>query len=403
MNERQAYAFEQIKEGNNILLTGSSGTGKSYLLKYVKNWANTSDYNIAICSTTGSSALLINGKTLHSYLGIGLAKKSPSQLYEDLRKKNIKILQRILKLDILVIDEISMVDTLFFEKVNEFLQIVRENNLYFGGIQLIFSGDFCQLPPVNGDYCFKSDIWKNMNIQVILLTKIMRQDDPEFIDILEKLKWGNCTPEIIKKLKTLKKTVFPDDGIEPTILYCKNVDVDSINIQKYNLLLENNPDRKLYKTYYSNTSVGIKYWAQSLKIPETVDLCIGAQVMVTWNVDLENDIANGSRGIVIKVNKTDILIRLINGREVLIPYVSVEDDGFEVSFMPLKLAYAITIHKSQGATIDRLIINIEDCFADGQAYVAISRARNLENMKIVGAIKASVFKCNKDVYDFYHT
>lgn len=396
MNEKQKEAFDLVTSRKNLFISGSAGTGKSFTLKYVQKWAWKNHINLALTSTSGNSALLIGGRTIHSYLSIGLARKTAEQLYEDVINKNPHTVRKINMLDVLVIDEISMMDHILFGKINSFLKLVRKNDLEFGGIQVLFMGDFCQLPPINGDYCFKSESWDKLNIETIMLTQIMRQNDSEFIDILEELRWGKCTADIRRKLKQLKNTIFPDDGILPTVLYSKNVDVDNINSSEYSNLLKSNPDRKIFKTTTSN-----KYWSQSLKIPETVDVCVDAQVMVTWNIDLDNNIANGSRGVVIGFSKNSVNIKLISGDIVNIPYVTIDDQNMSCTFMPLKLAWATTIHRSQGQSIDRLIINIQDVWENGQAYVAISRARDMKYIKIEGDVKSKCFKCSADVIKFY--
>jgi ATP-dependent DNA helicase PIF1 len=402
MNEKQLEAFNLIISGENIFLSGAAGCGKSYMLTYLKNYWHKNRINALITATTGSASLLISGKTIFSALGIGLGKKAATILYEDIKKKNKKLIQKISLIEVLVIDEISMMDAELFDKINEILQLIRKNHSLFGGLQVVLLGDFAQLPPINGKYCFLSNSWKIMNIITIELTQIMRQqNNEEFIKMLQELRWGNCTTDIIKELKKLKNTEFPQDNIKPTLLYCKNVDVDTINNHEYKLLLSNNPRYKLFNTNYCNNLPSVKYWAQSLKIPESVELCEGAQVMVTWNIDLENGIANGTRGIVDSFTNTGVNIITTNKNKVLITYISVEDEGLKLHFMPLRLAWATTIHKSQGCTIDRVIINIEDSWDYGQSYVALSRARSMSDIKIIGEVKSKSFKCSKDVKEFY--
>lgn len=401
MNEKQQYAYDKVLEGDNVFISGSGGTGKSWILSEIRKWAIQNHVKLQITSTSGASAILCGGRTINSFLGIGLATKSAKALYEDVCCKQPHLIKTLQMLDILAIDEISMMSAELFDKISEFLKLIRKNNKPFGEIQLILLGDFCQLPPINGKYCFKADTWKLLNMETIMLTQIMRQNNEEFIFILEELRFGRCNSDIRRRLRLLRDTEFPDDGIKPTILYCKNVDVDAINNHEYNLLLADNPIRREYKTTYASHI--IKNWAKS--VPEIVDLCVGAQVMVTWNINVAMEIANGSRGVIMELNKSSVNIKLVNGNTVNIPYVTIPMDDTQkhltCTFMPLRLAWATTIHKSQGATLDRIIINIEDAFDYGQSYVAISRARNISDIKIIGAIKSSFFKCSNEVLDFY--
>lgn len=403
MNPEQQDAFQKVLDGENVFVSGSAGVGKSYLVEHIKEWAHKNNVNIAVTATTGNAAILIGGRTIHSYFGLGLAKKSAELLYTEVRLKNKKALARARDTELLVIDEVSMMDAEFMDKLNEFLQLCRGNKTPFGGVQAVFTGDMAQLPPVNGKYCFKSNAWKAMNFSLVCLKTVMRQKgDIDFIEILEQLRWGRCTPQIRKKLLVLKNTEFPDDGIKPTVLYCKNVDVDAINQGEFNKLKSNGNRFNTYKTMYSNDVA--KAWANTQKLPEQVELCEGAQVVMTWNVDVEAGLGNGSRGVVIGVSPSGVKMKLTDGRIVDVTYITIksdENDHITAKFVPLRLAWALTSHRSQGMSIDRIIINIEDCWDSGQAYTMISRCKNMNSVKIVGDIRASSFKCSKDVLEFY--
>jgi ATP-dependent exoDNAse (exonuclease V) alpha subunit len=403
MNAEQKRAFERVANGENLFITGSGGTGKSYCLRHIVKWARDQRIELGVTASTGTAAYLIRGRTLHSFLGIGLAKKSADELAEKCKHYTISKLRNI---ELLIIDEISMIDEILFDKISKFLSIIRGSSKPFGGIQLILCGDFAQLPPTQGRYCFLSSVWNRANIEIVQLTKMMRQhEDHVFQKMLAELRWGMCSSDSIKLLKRLRKTKFEErsDGIVPTVLYSMNVDVDTINSTKYKELLEKGAKQYLYNTKGSTSGL---YWANSIKIPENVELCVGAQVVLTWNIAQESGLINGSRGIVVAINKIGPTVRFANGQEVLVEMQKIEndDDGSKTcwcSFMPLKLAYALTIHKSQGMTLDLVVIDLGDSiFEYGQAYTAISRARSLACIKLLD-FKASSFKTHPDVLKFY--
>jgi ATP-dependent DNA helicase PIF1 len=235
----------------------------------------------------------------------------------------------------------------------------------------------------------------------------MRQEKDEYFKhILEELRWGLCKKDTLKVLRSLKNTSFKN-GIIPTILYSTNVDVDAVNNGKYNELVEGGASRHVYKTTYSSSQEA-KSWASSIKIPEKIDMCVGAQVVLTWNVSQDDGLVNGSRGVVTAVTPSGPLVKFVSGIEVAIdpikitPEDSNDDKDIWVSFVPLKLAYALTIHKSQGMTLDAVVIDLGDSiFEYGQAYVAISRARSLASIRVL-SVKSASFRTHKDVVAFYN-
>jgi ATP-dependent DNA helicase PIF1 len=403
MNAEQLLALNAVKRRQSIFLSGSAGTGKSFTLGEIIRWAHSEKLEIGVTASTGCAAYLIRGRTIHSYLGIGLAKKTARELAEYVKSKKPFIVAKIKGLDILVIDEISMISSELMDKISEFLSIITGNPKPFGGIQIVLTGDFAQLKSVDGKYCFHSAEWKRANIENVVLTQIMRQDKDEvFKRMLEELRWGLCTKESLKLLRSLKHTVFKN-GIIPTILYSTNIDVDTVNQRKYTDLLENGARQQSYKTTYSS-SYASKSWASSIKIPEKTDVCVGAQVVLTWNVSQDDGLINGSRGVVTALTPKGPQVKFVSGLEVVIEPVKIlqdEDVDTWVSFIPLKLAYALTIHKSQGMTLDAVIIDLGDSiFEYGQAYTALSRARSLDSIRII-SVKRESFKTHKEVVEFY--
>lgn len=402
MNQEQKLAFKLVKDGKNVFITGPGGTGKSYTLLEIVNWARNSGIEIAITASTGCAAYLIRGRTLHSYLGIGLAKKTPKELAEFIMYKRPFIATKLRALKILIIDEVSMISDTLLSKISEFLSIIRRSPKPFGNLQLVLCGDFCQLPNIEDDYCFKSDEWTRANITMVELTKMMRQiKDLDFRKILAELRFGNCTIEAYKMLKDTKHNNIHKNGILPTILYSMNIDVDKINIAKFNELIQNGAVKQSYKTTASQSG---KNWATSIKIPETIDLCIGAQVVLTWNIAQDDGLINGSRGVITRFAPTGLYVRFVDGEERLIESIKInqeDDESTWIKFVPLKLAFALTVHKSQGMTLDAAILDLgESIFEFGQAYTALSRVRDLKSVKIV-SLKRSSFKVAESVKDFY--
>jgi ATP-dependent exoDNAse (exonuclease V) alpha subunit len=405
LNFEQESALNAFKTGKNIFLTGPAGTGKSVTLNKIKEYCIHSSKQFGITATTGTAAFILGGKTLHSYLGIGLAKESAEEIFKFVRYKLKHIAERLRECQVLIIDEISMLDAALFDKISDYLKYIRKNNKPFGGLQLVLTGDFCQLEPVSGDYCFKASEWEKLNLKTVYLHKLIRQDgDILFQNILSKVRYGKCTPKTFELLSKLKDKEFGE--IKPTILYPRNFDVDKINKLESDKLIESGAKKQEYKLEYpkSKNKDKTQRWIKSLDIPEEVTFCVGDQVVVTTNVDQEEGIVNGTRGVVLDVKARSVLIKRINSEQVWIKYytsTNAEDSNLSVSYIPLKLAYALSIHKSQGMTLDAIEIDIgSKIFAAGQAYTALSRAQSLSSVKIK-SISMSSFIVNPDVLIFY--
>tara|TARA_B100000161_G_scaffold265296_1_gene240888 strand:+ start:1273 stop:2529 length:1257 start_codon:yes stop_codon:yes gene_type:complete len=410
LNEEQKIAYNFMCSGLNIFITGGGGVGKSALLNYYIKRNKKNKYNIGITSTTGTSSILINGTTIHSYLGIGTGKKDVDSICDKINN-NRYIKKRWLKLKTLIIDEISMLSANFFDKLEEIARKVRNNDKPFGGIQLILSGDFCQLSPVDSsNFCFEAKCWCFCVDKIVYLTKIIRQDNIIFQDCLSKIRLGEVNDNIKSLLDSrLNVELTNSFGIEPTKLFSKNFLVDSTNLSQLKKLCQKN---KIYN-YKMTTDFDPKIKGKYIKlIPalEILQLCKGCQVMLTYNLDLNNHLVNGSRGVVTDFsNKNGNLIprvKFLNGIEIDIDFNTwkIEEEGKIIGVInqiPLKLGYAFSIHKAQGCSLDYAILDLSDLFDYGMAYVALSRVRNLEGLSIL-SINWNKIKANPKAIEFYN-
>jgi len=396
LNKEQKYAVECVMNGNNILLTGSAGTGKSYTIKYIMECLRNNNKKYAVTATTGTAAVIIGGQTLHSFLGLGLGTGSTKEIFNNLLK-NKKKFENILKIDTLIIDEVSMLDKDLFEKISQLLCMIKMTDIHFGNIQLILIGDFCQLAPVKGQYCFLSELWNKINIKVILLEKLIRQsEDLLFQNILRIVRKGKCTDKIINVLNKLRDTEF-ENGIIPTKLYPINVNADKINIIEIEKLKSMG---YISKTYFANSSIDM----EKERDKYLIELTLNSQIIIIRNISIENSLVNGTRGVIKHLDDDFIIICDVEGNTHKINYYTDIFNNNSKSFinhMPVRICYALSIHKSQGMTIDALELDLgPNIFTCGQSYTALSRAKNLNSIRIIDVDKNS-FKTNIYVKEFY--
>lgn len=419
MNPEQTAAYAAAKAGRSVLITGASGVGKSFTIKAITQWLHRGNIPHGVTATTGCAALLLKGTTIHSFLGIGLANKPVSELVRDTTQKHqsrrhgknqVSVYDRIMKLRCLIIDEISMMNDALFDTISAYLSALRSRPEPFGGIQLILCGDLYQIPPVTGKFFFCSSVWKQIqaDMQVFDLKQAQRHSgDQVFARIVQKLRMGNCDSACLQALKATESNTF-SGGIQPTILYTKNIDVDVINKHELGKLVDAGAPSKEYFMQTSSSLAG-KAWASSCKVPESVILCEGAQVMLTWNLDLDKMLCNGSRGVVIELTNDGVLVQFKGAQTpTMIPSVRIEhpdNKDIWITYMPLKLAYALTVNKSQGATLDAAVIDMDIGYTSadfiyGKFYTAVSRVRSLDSIIIRNAQKR-LFIAHPDVKQFY--
>lgn len=484
-----------VHKGENVFFTGSAGTGKSVVLRLLVQelYRRHGLVNVGVTASTGLAACNIGGQTVHKFLSIGLGTGSPQDLANKI-KRNGAAKKRWATLAVLVIDEILMIDGKLFTKIDEVAKILRNNQKPFGGIQIVCSGDFFQLPPVSKDqqsqFCFQSPSWSRAMTRTVTLTKVFRQKgDNELIDMLNALREGALNDNMIGKFHSLRRKVTYNDGIEPTELFPTRQEVKRSNETRLHLL----PGQlHTYTARDSESDPNLKRLFDNLMCEEKVELKEGAQVMYLKNY-VDNIVVNGSIGTVVGfmpeefwglvcsvfkmaelidptpeflltlrllsglVGRTDysdeqkamfqeipldwrpkvtrlaheafqipatkeklpvvnfktansftiILVRreefsVDPGRMSRMPGGATKPDKMVREQLPLLLAWAISIHKAQGQSIDRLRVDLRRTFEKGQVYVALSRATNKEHLEVVNFDHRRI-TVSREVKEFYKT
>lgn len=388
----QDLALNILKTGVNVFLSGSAGTGKSYTLnKYIAHLKK-NRVRYAITASTGIAASHLKGTTLHSWCGMGVRDELSESDLEKIKKKKIALSDTA----VLFIDEISMLHSKQLNMLNQILKFCRESNEPFGGIQLVVCGDFFQLPPVekginsgSKKFCFMSDSWVQADFSICYLTKQYRQNGDALTTILNQIRDNTVTDESLQLLRDTKYNML--EGGDITKLYTHNEDVDRINMAHLSRI-----DNKAYshKVEFSGPLTICEMIMRQSRIPEIFDYKVGALVMFTKNNE-EMGYCNGSTGVITGVYNDDELgempvVKLTTGGQIMVEpesWAILDDSGEEIASViqiPLRLAWSITVHKSQGMTLDRAEIDLTGTFESGQGYVALSRLRGLEGMRVLG-------------------
>ena len=440
LSREQQLAFDKYVLGKNIFITGPGGSGKSALIKKIYKHARNFEKNIHVCALTGCAAVLLNcnAKTLHSWAGIGLGKGCIKNLIKKI--KSNKYAKALWKgTDILVVDEVSMLSLKLFTILNEIGKAVRGSSKPYGGIQLIFSGDFYQLPPV-GDkddsdsmrFCFESDDWNSIFHRdcQIQFVKIFRQTDDIYAGILNQIREGKIKRKANDLLlQYVGRQYAPDLVAEPTKLFPTKMKVENINNSKMSVLQGDEKEFKLklvtdaeipgkndrlIRAQYNEKEIQMEldYLSANLICDKNIRLKIGAQVMCIVNIksadDKGIDVCNGSQGIIVGFCPHSGLprVKYNNGIEMIMMrhmWLSEKIPGICVSQIPLILAWALTIHKSQGATMDAAEIDVgSGIFECGQTYVALSRVKSLDGLYLT-SFDAKKIMINKKVKDYYES
>ena len=388
----QKTALKILKSGQNVFLTGSAGTGKTYVLNEYIHYLKSRKIIPTIVAPTGIAASHLNGQTIHSYFSLGLRDSVDDSFISSLLDKK-KLQTRFKKLKVLIIDEISMVSPNIFSAMDKILQAFKENKEPFGGIQVVLSGDFFQLPPIlqsndSKRFSWQSPSWKMLDLQTCYLQKKFRQDDNQLIFVLDEIRSGQISQQTYNILNQRYEKELAI-AFTPTKLYTHNLDVDRINNDELNRL----PSSGVTYSYKSEgAKTNIEKLFKSALVQEELTLKKDAVVMFIKN-NPEKYYINGTTGVVIDFSKDEQplpIVKLSNGYVIKVEFEdwAIENDkgkvSAKISQIPLKLAWAITIHKSQGMTLDAAQIDLSKTFEVGQGYVALSRIKNIEGLKLMG-------------------
>lgn len=370
-----------------MFLTGSPGAGKTFLLNKFIDYLRTTPKVVATTASTGIAATHMNGVTLHSWSGLGIKESITDQEIRALIKRKY-LFKRIRKTNVLIIDEVSMLKPGQFDAVDKICQYFKASFLPFGGMQVVLSGDFFQLPPIDrgGEVSFITDssAWKNMDIKVCYLEGQFRHSDEKLGALLESIRDNDV--DLSKRILAGKGNGTGAAFANATKLYTHNIDVDEINAQELAKLAGK-------EFTYHMTSHGQETVVEILKkgclSPEKLVLKKGAQVMFIKN-NFDEGYVNGTQGVVTDFDMFGMpIVQTVSGEKVGVSKASwkIEEEGkpvAEINQIPLRLAWAITVHKSQGMNLDAAQIDLSKCFVKGMGYVALSRLRSFDGLHVIG-------------------
>ena len=391
---KQSLALEIMLSGENVFLTGAAGSGKTFTLNQFIKLAKNSGKKVSVTATTGLAATHLGGNTIHAWSGIGIYDYLSRKFFEKFPKTRAEIIKNT---DILVIDEISMLHDFRLDMVEETCRTIRQNDKPFGGIQVILCGDFFQLPPINraggrtGSFAIHSNAWKLAEFTICYLEENYRQKNDELSEILNALRADDLrrkhAQSLLDRIDIEPNFESDDFSKNLTELHTTNIDVDKINEQKLTEL-------EGEEFHFVQTTTGVKNYVETLQksvlAPELLRLKKGALVMAVKNAQ-NRQYVNGSIGEVIDFERlTDYpIVQFRNGKIItMVPETWEMRDGEKkrasIMQIPLRLAYAITVHKSQGMTLDAARIDLRKAFSEGMGYVALSRVRSLDRLYLLG-------------------
>lgn len=396
----QAEALNIMKSGVNVYLSGSAGSGKTYLLNKYIEWLKEHNIAVAITASTGIAATHMGGMTIHGFSGIGIKNSLTDYEIDELTQKSY-LAKRFNETQVLIIDEVSMLHANTLDLVEKVARAFKRSELPFGGMQVILSGDFFQLPPISKksfdtddnqdveenkkDFVFYSEAWQKMKPAVCYLKEQHRQEDELYTDILNNIREGNVCEENFVHIESRLNHNLPD-SVLPTKLYTHNVDVDTINLLELKKIA--GPEKR-FDMYTKGRENLVQSLKKSCLATDELRLKVGAKVMFVKNNN-ELGYVNGTQGTVIDFAINDSpIVETVNGQQIEVPHESwaISEEGkvkAEISQYPIRLAWAITIHKSQGMSLDYAEIDLSKTFTYGMGYVALSRLKTLDGVRLVG-------------------
>ncbi|MEW6057473.1 MAG: DEAD/DEAH box helicase [Bdellovibrionota bacterium] len=405
LNSDQHLALETLKSASNVFLTGAAGSGKSFLLRH---FLRDKDPDLfPVLATTGAAAILVAGRTFHSFFGLGIMEGGAGATV-DRALRNRRVVRRIKKTEAIIIDEISMLGGATLAAAEEIARRARGNTRPWGGMRIIAVGDFCQLPPVNAfgrnkEWAFKDPSWHRSEFRPAILRQIMRTTDTEFLNVLNLVRYGRVTAAV-REFLDFRCRPIPKD-FEGTRLFGRREEVERYNLERLSHLSTPLHD---FKTDYRGDLKSIESFKKNAPIPENISLRKGALVMMRQN-DVRGRWVNGSLGHITSIDTLRLGIRLLaSQREIFLEksdFTMLDADGSPIataSNFPVTLAYALTIHKAQGTTLDQMTVDLRRLWEPGQAYVALSRASSPAGLWIEGWNADSIF-LDSAVLDFHRS
>ena len=387
---KQITALNILKSGQNVFITGSAGTGKTYLLNQYIEYLKERQIYPTIVAPTGIAASHLKGQTIHSFFALGIRDTVVDNGYVDFLLDKSYLKSRFSKLKVLIIDEISMVSPEIFSSMDKVLRAFKNNPEPFGGVQVVISGDFFQLPPVSRvfkekRFAWQSPVWKSLALKSCYLQEKFRQKDERLIEVLDDIRTGTISAKSREMLDSRYMKELHSD-FTPTKLYTHNIDVDRINLEELHTL-KGQP--QVFKYTSKGSAKNIEKIFKTALVLEELTLKKDAVVIFIKN-NPEKGYVNGTTGVIIGFESDIPIVKTSTGQKIRVVAEdwTIENEAGEtiatVSQVPLRLAWAITIHKSQGMTLDAAEIDLSKTFEVGQGYVALSRIKSIEGLRLMG-------------------